>query len=431
MNRWMLRIMVFVLALSVLGGCAANGKNENAGKSGKVKIEYWYGLGSVAGKKMKQIITEFNASHKTIEVVGVAQPDYKTTYQKLQASVASGNAPGIALLDAGSMNDLGKKKALEPLDSYVSSDKSMKSDDFLPVFTEPSKIEGKTYGLPAYGTTQVTYFRKDIFSKAGIDPKEAFASWENLTEAAKKIQKGKFASYGYEPMWGADNLIDIALSNGGTILSDDGKKVTIDSKEWVDAWEMVRKAVFVDKTMKINSGGQGWEYWYKTIDNVMKGQSAGYTGSSGDKGDLDFTKIDSAVQPGMGGNTAKPNVDALYLTIPRSLTDAQKKAAYEFVSYFTSPKVNASWAQAIGYIPVRNSAMDDPTYAAFLKKNPYAAIPFKQAQQGTPRLLDPTGGKITQALSDAADQVELQNVPAKTALAKAQKAAQAALDAVD
>lgn len=25
-------------------------------------------------------------------------------------------------------------------------------------------------------------------------------------------------------MWGADNLIDIALSNGGSILSEDGKK---------------------------------------------------------------------------------------------------------------------------------------------------------------------------------------------------------------
>ncbi|MCO7124801.1 extracellular solute-binding protein [Sporolactobacillus shoreicorticis] len=166
LKRLMLRMMILVLALSVLGGCAS-GADGDTSKSGKVKIDYWYGLGSAAGKKMKQIIAEFNATHKNIEVVGVSQPDYTTTYQKLQASITSGNAPGIALLDAGSMNDLGKKKVLESLDSYISSDKSMKSDDFLPVFTKPAEIGGKTYGLPAYGTTQVTYFRKDIFKKAG------------------------------------------------------------------------------------------------------------------------------------------------------------------------------------------------------------------------------------------------------------------------
>lgn len=77
--------------------------------------------------------------------------------------------------------------------------------------------------------------------------------------------------------------MDAVFSKGGKVLSEDGKQVLIDSPEWVDTWEQFRKWIHEDKIMRIHSGGQGWEYWYKTIDDVMKGQAAGYTGSSGDR----------------------------------------------------------------------------------------------------------------------------------------------------
>lgn len=92
-------------------------------------------------------------------------------------------------------------------------------------------------------------------------------------------------------MYNHENLIDMALSNGGKILSDDGKKVLINSKEWIDAWNFVRKQIFDDKTTKIESGGQGWEYWYRTIDDVMNGDAMSYTGSSGDKETLILQKF--------------------------------------------------------------------------------------------------------------------------------------------
>lgn len=75
--------------------------------------------------------------------------------------------------------------------------------------------------------------------------------------------------------------------------------------------------------------------------------------------------------------------------------------------------------------------MEVPEYKAFLADNPAYAVPFEQAQFGLPDFIDPTNGKIMDALAIAADEVELQNIDAKTALTKAQKAAQEALDKVD
>ena len=41
-------------------------------------------------------------------------------------------------------------------------------------------------------------------------------------------------------MWGYGNLVDAVYSNNGTILSEDGTKVTINSPEWVEVWDAFR-----------------------------------------------------------------------------------------------------------------------------------------------------------------------------------------------
>ncbi|WP_245628102.1 ABC transporter substrate-binding protein [Shouchella shacheensis] len=419
------------MMVSALVGLSACSTESGGSADGPVEIEFWYGLGSEAGGKMEEIIEEFNESQEEVIVRGVAQADYSETYQNLQAGLASDTAPAVALLENSTVLDLANRGVLAPLNEYMEADETFAQEDFLDVFMETAHVDDVFYGIPAYGTTQVMYYRTDLFEEAGVIPEEAFESWENLREASETIKAQDVASYGWAPMWGESNLIDIAQSNGGTIISDDGQTVLIDSDEWVEAWEFVREAVHEDEVMKINSGGQGWEYWYRTIDEVMNGSVAGYTGSSGDKGNLDFDVIDSAIQPGMNGNPPQPTIDALYMTTPEAISDEEKEAGFKWMSYFTQPEVTADWAQAIGYIPVRDSAMEVPEYAEFAEENPYLLIPFEQAQVGSPAFIDPTGNQIIDALSIAADQVELENIPAEEALSQAQERAQAALDEVN
>lgn len=424
--------LVFAIIISallmVLAACSSEGESSAKTSTGPTTIEFWYGLGSEADQKMKEIIDGFNESQDEVIVKAVPQASYSETYQKLQAAIAAKDAPGLFITESSSLVDLASKSALAPLNKYASEDSIYDKEDFLDVFIDAAYIGDELYALPAYGTTQVMYFRKDIYEKGGMDPKEVFASWENVAEASKELQAQGVVDYGHLPMWGSGNLIDIALSNGGEIISEDGKEVLIDSDAWVDAWEFIRKQIHEEKTMKVNSGGQGWEYWYKTIDEVLAGNAAGYTGSSGDKGDLDFSVIDSTPQPGLNGNAAAPIVGALFMAVPAINSDEEIAAAYKFMSYFSSSEVNVDWAEHIGYIPVRESAMEVPEYAAFIEENPYAGIPYEQALTGSPDFVDPTGGKIFDAISIAADKVELQNVSVEEALKEAKKVAQEALD---
>lgn len=412
------------------GAAGAPAAAEAAAPAGSapVTIEFWYGLGGKLGENMESLIQKFNASQQEVIVKGIVQADYTETEQKLQAAIASGQVPAAVL---SSNIDWARKRYFAAMDTLISQLPDFKQEDFVQTFLEQGQVDGKQYFLPMYGTTQVMYYRKDAFAKSGIDASQ-IKTWEDLAAAAKKMtvsEGGKTSFYGWEPMWGSGNMIDAVFSKGGSILSADGTKVTIDSAEWIDTWEFFRKAIHEDKTMRIHSGGQGWEYWYKTIDDVMKGQAAGYTGSSGDQGDLDFSIVSAMEQPGWAGvGEGKPVAQAIMAGIPAKAGEAEQQAAMKWLAFFTNSENTASWSINTGYISVRQSALEDPAFVAFSESNPQIKVPLQQASHASAPFQDPTGGKINDALTIAADKVQIENIPAAEALKEAQQTAQAALD---
>ena len=233
-------------------------------------------------------------------------------------------------------------------------------------------------------------------------------------------------------MWGEDNLIDMAFSNGAQILSDDGKTVTINSEEWVEVWESIRTWIHDDETMAVHSGGQGWEYWYDTMDDAVDGTAGGYIGSSGDQADLDFTVVGAMEQPAWDDDSASyPSARAKQLVGVAQSSEEEKQGAYEFMKFFTNPENQAKWSLGTGYVSVRKSTTETEEFKAYSDEHPEILVPLTQSEHASIRPVDPTGGEIYDALKIAADKVELEGVSAQEALDEAQETAQAALDKVN
>lgn len=422
-------LLLCTMAASLLAGCGGSSSAETTKtEDGKVQLDLWYSGGKTAVNVFQDIVDDFNASQDKYEVETTTQADYTETYEKLQAGIAGKNAPDMALLDTDKSRNLSEKNLIADINDYVKKDDDFDKDDYISVFYDQGVDEnGKLFALPAYGTTQVLYYNKQIFADAGIDP-STIKTWQDLEAAAEKMTTDSVV--GWEPMWGYANLVDAALSNGASLLSEDGKTCLINSEEWVDVWESFRKWIHDDKIMKVNSGGQGWEYWYTTIDDVLQNKAGGYTGSSGDQADLDFNIVGAMEQPGFNDNPSAPTADALQLVMLQNSSDEEKQGVYEFMKYFSSPENQAKWSMETGYVAVRESTQDVEEFKQYAEENPQALVPLQQAMHGTAALVDPTGGKILDALSVAADQVELENVPAQEALDAAQKTAQEALDAL-
>lgn len=426
--------LIGCMALSMMAGCGkGSGKSGETEKTedGKIQIEYWYSGGKTAVDVLGEMIEEFNASQDKYEVVGTTQADYTETYQKLQAGIAGNNAPDMALIDVDKARNLSDKNMIADISSYVDNDEEFDREDYLDVFYDQGVDEdGKLFAFPAYGTTQVFYYNIAAFEKAGIDP-STIKTWQDLEKAAEKMTAEDGSFVGWEPMWGYKNLVDAVFSNGGSLLSEDGTEVLINSEEWVEVWETFRKWIHDDQIMKIHSGGQGWEYWYNTIDDVLQNKAGGYTGSSGDQADLDFSIVAAMEQPGWGENPSYPTAEVLQNVMLEGSTDEEKEGVYEFMKFFTTPENQAKWSMETGYVSTRQSTQEVEEFKAYTEENPQALVPLQQATHASILPEDPTGGKIYDALSIACDQVEIENIPAKEALDEAQKTAQAALDEVN
>ncbi|MFC4597675.1 ABC transporter substrate-binding protein [Cohnella hongkongensis] len=425
---------VLLASAAMLAACGSqtpeSASPSSGGSAGKaVEIEFWHGLGGKLGETMQSMIDEFNQSQDEVIVKPVIQGNYDETKQKLQAAIAANNPPAVALVEDREWAAKGYFKAM---DEYIASLPDFQPDDFVQSFLIPGQVDGKQYSLPVYGTTQVLYYRKDMLEQAGISP-DRLKTWEGLAEVARQLtvrENGETKVYGWEPMWDAGNLIDAVYSRGGTILNEDGTRVMIDSPEWIDTWEAFRGWIHDEKIMRIHYGGQGWEYWYKTIDDVMQGRAAGYTGSAGDIGDLDLSIIGAAPQPAWEGHVARPSGTATYASIPAAAPPEQQEAAFKWLAFVTSSENTAKWSMASGYIPVRSSAAEDPAFVEFTEQNPQYKAPLEQVKTATPYFNDPTHGKIFDALNLAADKLEIENRPAAEVLVEAQKTAQKELDKV-
>lgn len=400
---------------------------------GTVEIEFWYGLGGKLGEVVQDFIKRFNEAQNEVHVTGVVMPDYDTTLQKLQAAIAAKNPPAIALISGSRIQDLIVPGVLRPYDDLIAADPDFHPEDIPEAFFNLGLHEGKHYGIPLYGTTQILYCRKDFFEELGISP-DMLNTYQGLAEAARQcrvVENGEVVRWGWEPMWeaGSSNMVDAALSNGGKILSDDGKQVLINSPEWVEVWEAFRTWLHEEKIMRIHYGGEGWAYWYDTIDDVMQGRACGYTGSSGDQGDLDFSIIAGHIQPGWGDHPPAPRALAHQAVIPLGVSDEQAQAAYKMIKFFTSTDMTAEWSTRTGYIAVRLSAQNSPVLKEAAQTTmPAITVPLEQLKFAQPDFIDPTGGKIWDAMVKAGDRVQIEGIAAKQALDEAAAEAQAALD---
>lgn len=71
-------------------------------------------------------------------------------------------------------------------------------------------------------------------------------------------------------------------------------------------------------------------------------------------------------------------------SIPALASDEQKSAAFKWLSFFTNGENTAFWSIYTGYIAVRQSALNDPTFKTYSEQNPQS----KEAKEIAQRELD-------------------------------------------
>jgi multiple sugar transport system substrate-binding protein len=104
--------------------------------------------------------------------------------------------------------------------------------EFLKPAVDTATYQGRLYAVPDYSNADLLYYRKDILAKAGAAPPKTWAQLQRLAQTVAP----KYGLYGYAGTFATYegltvNFATSVQSAGGSILSPEATKVTVDSPQ--------------------------------------------------------------------------------------------------------------------------------------------------------------------------------------------------------
>lgn len=216
----------------------------------KTTVVVW-GLNDAVPGGGKEMVEEFNRTHPDIQIKTQAQvvggagtsasigvtPE---TMQKLMTAVAAGNPPDIYYMDRFVVAGYAARGVLTPLNDYIEKD-DLDLNQYVPACIEETKYKDHYYAMPFGTDVRILYWNKDLFREAGYDPEVPPYTWDELREYALKLTKydkrNNYESIGFIPMYGNSRLYLWGWQNGGELLTEDGRTITMNTPEWTEALE--------------------------------------------------------------------------------------------------------------------------------------------------------------------------------------------------
>ncbi|MGW3916098.1 ABC transporter substrate-binding protein [Streptomyces sp. NPDC005070] len=233
-------------------------------------------------------------------------------------------------------------------------------DGFLRPVVETARYDGRLYAVPYVTNAGLLLYRKDILAKEGVAPPR---TWAELEKQARTIAP-KYGLDGYAgqflPYEGLTvNAAEAVYSAGGTILGDEGERVTVDSaaaREGIgfladgvrDGWipkkaltykEQESKQAFQDGRLLFL---RNWPYAYVSA-------SAPGSAVAGKIGAVPLPGRDGPGTSVLGGSNLAVNARARH-----------PESAARLIAYLTSERVQRQVLTKGALPPVRDALYQDP-----------------------------------------------------------------------
>jgi multiple sugar transport system substrate-binding protein len=328
------------------------------------------------GPFVDPMVKAWNEKHpQKVKLTVIPNDDFVT---KFGTAVSGGAAPDVVAIDlifvpafveAGQMTDVtARARALPFFDKLSRAHLRLAAKD------------GKQYAVPFSAESSFLLYNKGLFKQAGLDPAKPPRTWAEIEAAARRITAlgNGVKGFYFSGACGGCNVFTFApyiFASGGTILSPDGKKATLDTPEVKRALAFYRR---MWEAGDMPSGAKS--------DNGASFISAFFTNKVGMIGSGAFSigllkkehpEIDFGVTflPGeKGGWSSFAGGDSI--GIPTGSRHVQE--AWDFIAWCLSEEVQVGQFARNNSIPVREDLADNE----YLRKDPRFAVATKAMAQG-------------------------------------------------
>jgi sn-glycerol 3-phosphate transport system substrate-binding protein len=398
-------LVVGLVAAGCSGGDDDSGGSNGGGGSGgdlpdcplaaldkatqPVQITFWHAMTRANETALEQLTDSYNASQKKVHVKLVNNSSYDDQQDKYRAGLRTGDLPDVVQHQDIYLQQLVDTKTILPAQSCIEAASSGKApfekDDFVPRALSYYTVDGALQGLPFNMSNPVLSYDKAAFRKAGLDPDKPPTTLDEIRTDAQKIKQSgadrtgmaiKMDSWQFEQLLAQQGKTFVDNGNGrdkratAAAFDDDAGRAVFQWMSGMVADGLATSNPATGPSEFDNLIGIGNHAHAMTMDTSAALGTILQVLQGGQYQDIDLGVAAMPNRTGDGGITV--GGAALYI----SATDpAKQAAAWDYMTWMTSPESQSKWAAATGYVPVRKSSVDLPEV-----KKRWAEVPgFKVA----------------------------------------------------
>ena len=234
-----------VFSMTACGGSSDSGKDADTGKDAdkgsdskdvELSVSIWDANQEPGIKEILADFTEETGIKTKLSVV-----KWEEYWTMLEAGAQGGSLPDVFWMHSNeSERYMSNDMLLDLTDKIAESDKidpENYPEDIWGLYT----YEDKYFAVPKDVDTIALWYNKAMFDEAGLAYPTADWTWDDVTEAAKKLTKPDGSQYGL--VLRNDNnqagYYNMVYDNGGYIINDDKTKSGWDDPKTIEAMEML------------------------------------------------------------------------------------------------------------------------------------------------------------------------------------------------
>ena len=332
-------------------------------------------MGGVNGERVDKIAADFNASQSEYEVVPTYKGNYTETMTAAIAAFRAGEHPHLVqVFEVGTATMMAAKGAVYPVEQLMAdAGEPFDKSDYLPaVISYYQTPEGELLSMPFNSSTPVMWYNADALKAAGVAVPN---TWDEV-EAATKAMVDNGMKCGLSIGWQSWVMIEnfSALHNIAVGTKENGfagfdTEFTFNN----DAVEnRLAKIAEMGKDGRFVYGGRRGD----SLPMFVNGEcglwmnSSAYYGGIKSQAKFEFGQtmlpLDTSVAP------ARQNgiIGGATLWVLAGKDAAEYKGLAKFLTYLSSPEVQAWWHQETGYVPITKAAYELSKTQGFYDANP-------------------------------------------------------------
>jgi len=366
---------VVVGALAVPGGAvpAAGGPKcplKALDKADKpVEITFWHAMTRANEETLVRLTDQFNSSQGDVRVNLVNQTSYEDNLSKFRAGLGTGELPDMIQLGETSLQQVIDSQAILPAQACVDAD-DYDLSDFLPRVVDYYTVEDTLWAMPFNVSNPLLYYDKNVFRRAGLDPEQPPTTLDEVRQYSEQIKANagypsgfalKVDAFFFEQLLGK---ADVQYVNNGNGRKERASEVQFDNKPGRQIFTWMSDMVADDLAVTSPRTGPDQINNFLAIGNQQAAMTIDTTAALGIisqiLGQGDYAHVDLGVAPMPGSSKGGAIVGGAALYIVNKSSSAKQAAAWEYAKFLNEPAQVAAWSAGTGYIPTRESAVDEP-----------------------------------------------------------------------